>query len=63
MKTFFVDITETWAVKEKAIRAYQSEMERTQDAWLTYFKQEAVNNGLKIGTEYAEAFQVIKWTL
>lgn len=62
-KNFFVDITETWVAKEKAIRAYQSEMDRTGEAWLTYFKQEAVNNGLKIGTAYAEAFQVVRWTL
>ena len=62
-ENFFVDITETWVAKEKAIRAYQSEMNRTGEAWLTYFKQEAVNNGLKIGTTYAEAFQVVRWTL
>lgn len=62
-ENFFVDITETWVAKEKAIRAYQSEMDRTGEAWLTYFKQEAVNNGLKIGTAYAEAFQVVRWTL
>lgn len=62
-ENFFIDITDTWAVKEKAIRAYKSEMGRTGERWLTYFKQEAVNNGLKIGTEYAEAFQVVKWTI
>lgn len=62
-ENFFIDITETWAAKEKAIRAYQSEMDRTGEAWLTYFKQEAVNNGLKIGTAYAEVFQVVRWTI
>lgn len=60
---FFVDITDTWDVKERALRAYQSEMDRTGDLWMTYFKQEAVNNGLKIGKEYAEAFQAVKWLL
>lgn len=60
---FFVDITDTWNVKERALRAYQSEMDRTGDLWMTYFRQEAVNNGLKIGTEYAEAFQTVKWLL
>lgn len=62
-ENFFIDITETWAVKENAIRAYKSEMDRTGEAWLTYFKQEAANNGSKIGTQYAEAFQVVRWTV
>lgn len=62
-ENFFVDITDTWEVKERAVRAYQSEMDRTGERWVTYFKQAAANNGLKIGTEYAEAFQVVRWTV
>lgn len=62
-ENFFVDITETWEVKERAIRAYHSEMDRTGERWITYFKQEAINNGLKIGTKYAEAFQVVRWAV
>lgn len=60
---FYIDITEMWEVKEKAIRAYHSEMQRIGETWLTYFRNEAENNGLRIGTKYAEAFQVVKWVL
>ncbi len=63
MGNFFVDITETWVLKERAIRAYQSEMNRVGERWVTYFKQEAVNNGFQVGVEYAEAFQLVKWII
>lgn len=62
-ENFYVDITDTWAIKEKAIKAYQSEMKRIGEKWITYLRQEAINNGLKIGVKYAEAFQVVKWLL
>lgn len=60
-KNFYIDITDTWEKKEKAIRAYQTEMQRTGETWIEYFKQEAKGNGLKVGVEYAEAFQMVKW--
>lgn len=63
MGNFYVDITKTWALKERAIRAYRSEMERVGETWITYFKQEAMNNGLQTGVEYAEKFQPVKWIL
>lgn len=62
-ENFFSDITDTWEIKEKAIMAYNSEMQRVGGRWLTYFKQEAINNGMRIGVEYAEAFQVVKWVM
>lgn len=62
-KNFYIDISETWEKKEKAIRAYQSEMKRTGEKWIDYIKNEAINNGYKVGTKYAEAFQVVKWMI
>lgn len=60
---FYIDITETWAIKEEAVRAYHSEMQRIGETWLTYFKNDAENNGLKTGTKYAEVFQTVKWLI
>lgn len=62
-KNFYVDISDSWDTKEKAIRAYASEMQRVGNSWITYFKQEGINNGLEMGVEYAEAFQVVKWII
>lgn len=60
-KNFFVDISLDWGTKEKAILAYKSEMERTGSKWIKYFKNEAVNNGLRVNTDMAEAFEAVLW--
>lgn len=58
---FYVDITNYWSVKEDAVKAHVSEMERTGHKWIRFFKNEAENAGQKIGVQYAEAFEVVKW--
>lgn len=60
---FYVDISETWSVKEQAILAHKSECNRTGNKWVEYFKREALNNGLIAGVEYAEAFETVKWLM
>lgn len=58
---FYVDITETWHLKQKAIEAHVSELERTGRKWLDFFSNEAQNAGQRIGVRYAEVFEVLKW--
>ena len=58
---FYVDITATWLLKEKAIEAHASELERTGRKWLNFFRNEAENAGQRIGVKYAEVFEVLKW--
>ena len=58
---FYVDISDTWEKKKEAIKAYASEYERVGSVWIDYFEREALNNGLRTGVKYAEAFQIIKW--
>jgi LmbE family N-acetylglucosaminyl deacetylase len=58
---FYVDITNFWQVKERAIHAHVSEMGRTSEKWITFFKNEAENAGQKIGVKFAEVFEVVKW--
>lgn len=60
---FFVDISETWDIKKKMIMCHESECSRVGNAWIDYFDREALNNGLKIGVERAEAFQTVKWLI
>lgn len=58
---FYIDITNYWNVKEQAIRSHESEMERTGEKWINFFKNEAENAGQRIGVKYSEVFEVIKW--
>ncbi len=58
---FYVDITDYLAIKEEAIRAHQSEMDRTGSKWINFFRNEAENAGQRIGVRYAEVYQVVKW--
>lgn len=58
---FYVDITETWEVKEQSILSHESEVERTGRKWISFFKNEAENAGQRIGVRFAEVFEVVKW--
>lgn len=58
---FYVDISNHWDVKEAAIRAHASEVNRTSNRWITFFRNEAENAGQRIGVRFAEVFEVVKW--
>lgn len=58
---FYVDITDYWDTKEHAIRSHESEMERTGEKWISFFKNEAENAGQRIGVKYSEVFELVKW--
>lgn len=58
---FYVDITNYWNAKERAIKAHVSEVERTGNKWISFFRNEAENAGQRIGVKHAEIFEVVKW--
>lgn len=58
---FYVDITDYWNKKEQAIRSHVSEMDRTGEKWISFFKNEAENAGQKIGAKLAEVYEIVKW--
>jgi LmbE family N-acetylglucosaminyl deacetylase len=58
---FYVDITETWDLKVKAIMAHESEYQRVGEKWVHFFRNETENAGQRIGVKYAEIFEVVKW--
>lgn len=58
---FYVDISDHWETKKASILAHKSEVERTKYKWIEFFQNEARNAGQRIGTKYAEAFEVVKW--
>ncbi|MDD5594683.1 MAG: PIG-L family deacetylase [Candidatus Omnitrophica bacterium] len=58
---FYVDITDTWQIKERAIKAHKSEYDRVGRKWVNFFRNEAENAGQRIGVKLAEVFELIKW--
>jgi len=58
---FYVDISDFWELKKRAIEAHESEMDRTASKWIEFFHNEAKNAGQRIGVEKAEVFEVVKW--
>jgi len=60
---FYADITSFWEIKQNAIRAHVSEVGRTGEKWVSFFKNEAENAGQRIGVQYAEVFEVVKWLI
>lgn len=58
---FYINITDYWHKKEAAILAHESEVARTRNKWLSFFKNEAENAGQRIGVKYAEVFEMVKW--
>lgn len=58
---FYIDISGHWDVKERAIRAHASEVGRTGNRWIDFFRNEAENAGQRIGVHYAEVFEIVKW--
>lgn len=58
---FYVDITSCWETKERAIRAHVTEMDRTGEKWISFFRNEAENAGQRIGVHRAEVFEVVKF--
>ena len=58
---FYIDITRQWDIKERAIQAHVSEMDRTGQKWIRFFKNEAENAGQRIGVAFSEVFEIVKW--
>ena len=57
----YCDVSGTFSLKLAAIRAYESEWARVGNLWAEYFTNLARNDGLVIGVQYAECFEVLRW--
>lgn len=58
---FYADISDFLHQKILAIQAHKSEMERTRERWVDFFTKEAENAGQRIGVQFAEVFEIVKW--
>lgn len=60
---FYIDISPFWEVKEKSIRAHVTEMDRTGEKWISFFRNESENAGQRIGVRHAEVFEIVKYLI
>jgi len=58
---FYVDISDVIETKKKAICAHVTELQRVDGRWLEVFMKKCAVDGYRIGVEFAEVFQIIKY--
>jgi LmbE family N-acetylglucosaminyl deacetylase len=58
---YFVDISKYIEKKKAAIRAHKSECTRVGDKWTTFVERQNAQDGNRIGVEYAECFEIVKF--
>lgn len=59
--SYYVDISGSISVKIDAIKKYESEFIRAGEKWIEYIKAQHRLNGLKVGVQYAEAFEAVRF--
>ncbi len=58
---FYSDISEVMNKKIEVIKTNKSELERVKYEWLDFFKKQNKNDGQRIGVEYAERFEAVRY--
>ncbi len=58
---FYSDISDVMNKKIEVMKAHDSELQRVDNKWLDFFKQQNANHGLIIGVDYAECFEVVRY--
>lgn len=59
----YSDISEFMEEKIKVIKAHKSELERVRYSWLDFFVNQNKNYGQRIGVEYAECFEPVRYLI
>lgn len=59
----YSDISESMAQKVEVIKAHKSELERVRHKWVDFVTRLNANDGQKIGVEYAECFEIIRYRI
>jgi LmbE family N-acetylglucosaminyl deacetylase len=58
---YYVDIADFINIKISAVKAHENEYKKFGQGWVDFFVNENLNAGKKIGCEYAEAFEIVKY--
>jgi LmbE family N-acetylglucosaminyl deacetylase len=58
---FYSDVSDVIDKKLEVIKAHESELKRVRYRWLEFFKKQNENDGQKIGVQFAECFEVVRY--
>lgn len=58
---YYIDISPYIEEKIEVIKCHKSELERVRYQWIEFFTHQNRNDGMKIGCEYAECFEVVRF--
>lgn len=58
---FYSDISDFMDIKIASVKAHENEYQKFGQGWVDFFVNENSNSGKKIGTKYAEAFEIVKY--
>ena len=61
--TFYSDISKVMDTKIEVIKAHKSELERVRYEWVDFFSRQNANDGQKIGVNFSECFEVIRFLI
>jgi len=59
----YSDISEAMDRKVDVIRAHKSELDRVRHKWVDFVTRLNANDGQKIGVEYAECFEIVRYRI
>lgn len=60
---FYADISAVFNLKLKAIKAHVSELERVKHQWISFIRHQNRNDGMRIGVQFAETFEVVRYLI
>lgn len=58
---FHSDISDHIEKKIQSLKAHETEYMRRGDTWINFVVHQNRNCGIRIGVEYAESFEIVKW--
>ncbi len=60
MGNYFVDISTYIEKKIESVKAHENECAKFGQGWIDFFVNENFNSGQRVGTRYAECFEIVK---
>jgi hypothetical protein len=58
---FYSDISTVMARKVQAISQHESELQRVRHKWIDFFHNQNANDGMRVGVDYAECFEIVRY--